>query len=221
MSADPRALTLAQLVARARNLADTGPRRLLGIAGAPGAGKSTLAASLVAELGPTAALVPMDGFHLAEVELRRLGRRDRKGAPDTFDAAGYVALLHRLRNPGPLPVYAPEFHRDIEEPVAGAIPVPPDVRLVVTEGNYLLMPEHPWGELRDLFDEVWYLDLDQRERLRRLTDRHIAYGRDPVEAAARARGTDQVNAELIAATAGRADLMVRLSASDHRCDHSR
>lgn len=183
---------------------------MLGIAGPPAAGKSTLAERLVAALGPEAALVPMDGFHLADVELRRLDRRDRKGAPDTFDGAGFVALLRRLRESGPEIVYAPQFRRDLEEPVAGAIPVPPSVRLVVTEGNYLLLSDDPWGRVRPLLDEVWYLDLDQEERLHRLTRRHMAYGRSAAEAAERAGGSDQVNAELIAGTAHRADLVLRL-----------
>lgn len=207
----PTTTPMTELVARARRLADAGPRQLLGIAGPPGAGKSTLAAAIVAALGPDAALVPMDGFHLAEAELRRLGRRERKGAIDTFDADGYVALLRRLRAAGPETVYAPEFRREIEEPIAGAIPVPPSVRLVVTEGNYLLVPEGPWGAVRGLLDEAWYLELDEAERLRRLVARHVAYGRDPAAAAARAHGSDQVNAELIATTADRCDLRVRLS----------
>ena len=127
--------------ARPRARADRRARRrraVLGIAGPPGGGKSTLAAMVVAELGDRAALVPMDGFHLAQPELVRLGRRDRMGAPDTFDAAGYAALLARLRAQDDEVVYAPEFRREIEEPIAGAIAVPPDVPLVVTEGNYLL-----------------------------------------------------------------------------------
>ncbi|MBE1487097.1 nucleoside/nucleotide kinase family protein [Plantactinospora soyae] len=204
---------LAELVSRARALASAGPRQLLGITGAPGAGKSTLAGLIVSALGELAELVPMDGFHLAEVELQRLGRHARKGAVDTFDGAGFVALLRRLRAAGPGTVYAPEFRRELEEPVAGAIPVPPSVPLVVVEGNYLLVPGEPWGEVRELLDEVWYLDLDETERLRRLTDRHIAFGREPVEAAARARGTDQRNAELIADTVGRADLVVAMAPS--------
>ena len=202
---------LAQLVARARALADAGPRQLLGIAGAPGAGKSTLAAALVAALGPVAALVPMDGFHLAEAELHRLGRHARKGALDTFDGAGFVALLRRLRAPDAETVYAPQFRRELEEPIAGAIPVPSSVRLVVTEGNYLLLPHPPWDAVPGLLDEAWFLDLDADVRLRRLTDRHVAYGRDPVDAARRARGTDEVNAALVTATASRADLVVRVA----------
>lgn len=205
-----RVVPFGELVERANALA-TGPRRLLGIAGPPGVGKSTLAARLVVALDGRAALVSMDGFHLAERELHRLGRHDRKGAIDTFDGEGFTALIRRLRTPGANTIYAPEFRREIEEAVAGAIPVPSDVPLVVTEGNYLLVPDGPWAPLRDLLDEVWFLDLDEAERLRRLTDRHIAFGRGPAEAAARARTVDQANAELIATTAGRANLIIRLA----------
>lgn len=204
-----RVVAFDDLVAQAAALA-SGPRRILGITGPPGAGKSSLAARLVVALGDRAVLVPMDGFHLAERELHRLGRHARKGAIDTFDADGFVTLIRRVQRPGSATIYAPEFRRELEEAVAGAIAVAADVPLVVTEGNYLLVPDGPWAELRELLDEVWYLDLDERIRLRRLADRHVAFGRGPAEAAARARGTDQVNAELIATTAGRADLVIRL-----------
>jgi pantothenate kinase len=200
---------LATLVARARRLAASGERRVLGIAGAPGAGKSTLAERIVAALGDRAVLVPMDGFHLAEAELHRLGRHARKGAVDTFDAAGYVALLRRLREDAGL-VYAPVFRREIEEPVAGAIPVDPAVPLIVTEGNYLLVDAGEWAPVRTLLDEAWFLEVPEPERLRRLTGRHMAYGRSADEAAARARGTDQRNADLIAATCRHADLIIGL-----------
>src|SRR3954447_13115555 len=119
----------AALVERARKLTSTGERRILGIAGPPGGGKSTVSRQVVAELGASARLVPMDGFHLAQAELVRLGRRDRVGAPDTFDALGYAALLRRLRDQTEPVVYAPEFRREIEEPIAGAIAVPKDVPL--------------------------------------------------------------------------------------------
>ncbi|MEU1126998.1 ATP-binding protein, partial [Streptomyces sp. NPDC005899] len=110
---------LAALTARAHRLAAAGRRRILGIAGPPGAGKSTLAARLVEDLRGRAVLVPMDGFHLAQAELERLGRAGRKGAPDTFDAAGFAALLRRLRGPRtPETVYAPTFDRTLEEPIA-------------------------------------------------------------------------------------------------------
>lgn len=205
---------LADLVAAARALVVPGGRRILGLTGPPGAGKSSLAAVLVAaltrDLGPgTAVLVPMDGFHLAQAELDRLGRADRKGAPDTFDAAGYVALLARLRSPrvGET-VYAPRFDRSIEEPVAGAIPVPADVPLVVTEGNYLLYDGGGWASVAGLLDECWYLEVPEETRLRRLIARHLAYGRTPGQAGAWARGPDQRNADLIARNRHPADRVV-------------
>ncbi|MFI2709759.1 nucleoside/nucleotide kinase family protein [Micromonospora sp. NPDC018662] len=204
-------LPLAELVARARALAADGPRQLLGIAGAPGVGKSTLAERIVAEVGPTARLVPMDGFHLAGPALTRLGRVGRKGAPDTFDVNGFVATLRRLRRLEPTSVWAPEFRRDLEEPVAGAIEVPPEVRLVVTEGNYLLLRDDPWEEVRSLLHQAWFLDLDAELRLRRLTARHEAYGKSPEQARAWALGSDEENARLVAGTAGHADLVVRLA----------
>ncbi|MFG3696825.1 nucleoside/nucleotide kinase family protein [Micromonospora sp. NPDC047620] len=205
-----RVVGVDELVARARALADAGPRQLLGIAGAPGAGKSTLAERIVEAVGPAARLVPMDGFHLAQAELHRLGRAERKGAVDTFDANGYVSMLRRLRRLEPTAVYAPAFRRDLEEPVAGAIEVPPSVRLVVTEGNYLLLGAPPWDEVRSLLHEAWFLDLDVELRLRRLTVRHQAYGRSAEQARAWATGSDEANAALVAGTAHAADLVVRL-----------
>jgi pantothenate kinase len=201
---------LDRLVSRARALALSAGsgRRLLGITGAPGAGKSTLAAELVRALGDLAVLVPMDGFHLADSELRRLGIHDRKGAIDTFDAAGYASLLRRLRRQVEPAVYAPVFRRDLEEPIAGSILVTVTVPLVITEGNYLLADAGDWSVVRELLDEVWYVQPPEDTRLDRLTARHIEFGRDGSEASARARGVDQVNAELVAATRPRADLVV-------------
>ena len=196
------------LLARARALVDVGDRQILGITGPPGAGKSTVARRLVDMLGDAAALVGMDGYHLAQAELERLGCAERKGAPDTFDAAGYVALLRRLRVPTDDTVYAPEFRRAIEEPIAGAVPVPPSVRLVVTEGNYLLLDTAPWSEIRELLDEVWFLLPDERTRRAWLTARHRRYGRTAKQAAERTSGSDEHNAGLIAPTATRADLLL-------------
>jgi pantothenate kinase len=196
------------LVERARRLVVHGERRLLGITGAPGAGKSTVASALVDALGPDAVLVPMDGFHLAQAELVRLGRADRKGAPDTFDAAGFVALLRRLSAAAEPVVYGPEFRREIEEPVAGAIAVPREVPLVVVEGNYLLVSEPPWCEVAPLLAESWYVDPDDAIRVSWLVARHMAYGRDKTEARRRALGSDQRNAEVIAATRRRATLRI-------------
>ncbi len=209
-------MTFEDLLARARRLPRDGRRAILGIAGAPGAGKSTLAARLVRELNgtgePWVAHVPMDGFHLADAELDRLGRRDRKGAPDTFDAAGYAALLERLREQGAEPdgdtVYAPGFERVLEQPLAGAVPVPPTARLVVTEGNYLLLESGAWARVRSRLDEVWFCALEEGERVRRLVARHERFGKSPADAAAWALGPDRRNAELVAATRHRADLVV-------------
>ncbi|MET9092250.1 nucleoside/nucleotide kinase family protein [Streptomyces cyaneofuscatus] len=202
---------LADATERARRLAQTGRRRILGIAGPPGAGKSTVAQRLVEALEGRAALVPMDGFHLAGAELERLGRADRKGAPDTFDAAGYAALLRRLRDPDPdHAVYAPAFDRALEEPVAGALAVTPDVPLVITEGNYLLLDEGPWAPVRGLLDEVWFLELDPEVRVRRLVERHVRYGKPPAYARAWVERSDEANARLVERGRGRADVVVRL-----------
>jgi pantothenate kinase len=198
----------AALVDRARQLAASPTRRILGITGAPGSGKSTLADEIVDALGADAVLVPMDGFHLAEAELKRLGIHDRKGALDTFDAGGFVALLRRMRENTETVVYAPTFRRDLEEAIAGAIWVPSNVPLVVTEGNYLLRPDGAWSAVRGLLDEVWYLEPDEHDRLDRLVRRHMDFGRDVDTANARARGSDQRNAEVIAATKEWADLIV-------------
>jgi len=204
--------TLADLVERARALVVPGTRHLLGLTGAPGAGKSTVAAHLVASLGPQdAALVAMDGFHLAGSVLERLGRRDRKGAPDTFDDAGYTALLRRLRVADPDEiVYAPEYRRDVSESIGSAIAVPPNVPLVVTEGNYLLLSSGSWPRARALLDAVWFLAPRDDLRQERLVRRHETYGKSSAQARDWALGTDQRNADLIAATQARADLVVRL-----------
>lgn len=197
---------LPEAVARAERLADRG-RRILGITGPPGAGKSTLAAAVGAALGERAVVVPMDGFHLAQVELARLGAAARKGAPDTFDTAGYVALLRRLRG-GEDGVYAPAFRRDLEEPIAGAIPVPRSVPLVVTEGNYLLVADGAWGQVAGLLDESWYVSLDESTRLERLVARHAVSGKSPDAAREWAYGSDQRNAAVVEATRERADVLV-------------
>lgn len=212
--------SLDVLVERARALIVPGERRLLGLTGAPGAGKSTIAEYLVEALisgtgtetgAAAAALVPMDGFHLANSVLRELGRAHRKGAPDTFDDAGYAALLRRLRAADPNEtVYAPEYRREVEESIGSAVAVPAGVPLVLTEGNYLLLEHGAWPRARAQLDQVWFLDVDERVRIDRLVRRHEAFGKPPEAARAWTLGSDQRNAELVAATRGRADLVVRV-----------
>ncbi|MGI5486344.1 nucleoside/nucleotide kinase family protein [Microtetraspora malaysiensis] len=208
----------AGLVRRAGALAArsaaAGRPAVLGISGKPGAGKSTLAAALTealnAERPGVAVLAPMDGFHLSNEVLTGLGLRDRKGAPETFDAWGYLALLERIRGGREPVVYAPTFDRAIEEPVAGAIPVPGETALVVTEGNYLLLDEEPWRRVRALLDEVWYVEVADTLRLDRLTARHAAFGKTPEQARLWATGSDERNAALVGRTAHHADLCVRV-----------
>jgi pantothenate kinase len=202
---------LDAVLARALRLADGRRGAVFGIAGPPGGGKSTLAEMVVAGLGDRAALVPMDGFHLAQPELVRLGRRDRMGAPDTFDAAGYVALLARLRSQDDEIVYAPAFRREIEEPIAGALAIPRSVPLIVTEGNYLLLADGDWARVRPLLDEAWYVEMDEDTRLDWLIQRHIAFGKAPEAARAWVMRSDQANAAVVAATRERADVVVRLA----------
>jgi pantothenate kinase len=206
---------------RAAEVAARGGRRVIGIAGGPGSGKTTIATAVVAALNEVPAAeadgwvahVPMDGFHLADVELARLGRLDRKGAPDTFDAAGYAALLRRIRTAGEATetVYAPAFDRDVEQPIAGAIPVPPECRLVVTEGNYLLLDQAPWQRVRRELDEVWYVDVDDELRRRRLVERHVRFGKSPAAARAWVRDVDEANAREIAAFRELAEVLVPAS----------
>ena len=203
---------LDTLIDRARSLAAGPERRLLGIAGPPGGGKSTLAARIAEAVGEPASIVPMDGFHLADDRLRALRRRERKGAIDTFDGAGYVHLLRRLRDRSGVPVYAPEFRREIEDPIAGAIAVDPAVTLIITEGNYLLAEQPPWDQVRGLLDEAWFYAPDDELRIAQLIERHIMYGKTPSDAAAWALGPDQRNTELVAGTRHRADVIVSLPA---------
>lgn len=194
--------------ARLNALMDGGGRKILGIVGPPGCGKSTLAAGLLELLGDAAVAVPMDGYHLANVELARLGRASRKGAEDTFDSAGYVALLRRLREQtSDEIVYAPEFRREIEEPIANAIPVFAQTPLVITEGNYLLLDHGHWSAVKGLLDEVWYVEVDPVLRRERLVQRHMRFGRSLSAAQDWVANTDEPNAVRIDATKSRADVL--------------
>ena len=185
-------------------------RKMLGLVGAPGAGKSTLALALHRAMPELSQIVPMDGFHLANSELQRLGRSGRKGAPDTFDSAGYVALLRRLRHQTDDEiVYAPEFRREIEEPIAAAIAVQASTRLIVSEGNYLLLADGHWASVAGLLDEIWYVDVDDGLRNERLVQRHMQFGREHANAVDWVAHTDEPNARLVAATRSRAHHVFR------------
>lgn len=195
---------VADLVLRSRATTPPEQRLLVGIIGPPGAGKSTVAALLV-ELLPAAALLPMDGFHLPQAELRRLGRRERMGAPDTFDVDGFVATLADVRN-SRTSVAAPGFDRGIEEPVPGAIVIPHELSTVVVDGNYLLL----WERAAALLDLSLFVDIEPAIRLERLVERHMRFGKSPEQARAWALGPDAANAAVIDATADHADHVIRL-----------
>ncbi len=187
----------------------SGRRYLLGVTGPPGAGKSTLAAALVAALGADAVLVPMDGFHRTQAELDRLGIADRKGAPHTFDVDAFVEALGEIRSVVDRPVGVPDFDREAEDPVPGAIAVLPTHRIVVTEGNYLLVGSGGWDRVAPLLDACWYVDTaDDDERVRRLIARHVEFGRSPAAAETWVLRSDEANARLIETTRPLADRVV-------------
>lgn len=205
-------LGVAAAIRRAQQLTVDSGRVLIGLTGAPGSGKSTLGAQLVGApaAGATAVLVPMDGFHLAQCELIRLGIADRKGSPDTFDASGYVALLRRISEATDAVVYAPAFDRGQEEPIAGAIAVPAHANCIVTEGNYLLLDAAPWRGVREVTTEIWFCEIDDELRRSRLVARHQEFGKSAQEAAAWVARVDETNAALVAATRHAADVIVAI-----------
>lgn len=224
----PTLRSIAAIAAAVRALPARPPRTVIGIAGAPGSGKSTIATAVVRALGPAAIVLPMDGFHLTPERLVELGRRDRMGAPDTFDVDGFLRVLSALRRAPGAPgtagaagapdflensgsdVYAPGFNRVIERPVADAIRVTPEFSIVVVEGNYLLHDRDGWEQVAPLLDACYFVSVDSRVRLQRLIDRHVAFGKPPVEAVAWAEGPDEANARLIEAGARRADALIAL-----------
>jgi pantothenate kinase len=204
---DSPEISAAMDALRARLLRET--RTILGITGAPGSGKSTFADWIQQQFEPgLAVVVPMDGFHLGNTIIDGTPLRQRKGAIDTFDAGGYLSLLRRLVRRDEPVVYAPEFRRALDEPVAASIAVPADVCLVITEGNYLLAEQEPWKDIRMQLDEVWFVDTPPALRLSRLVERHVSFGMDRAAAVAWAAGPDEANARLIRTTRAAADRII-------------
>ena len=204
--------SLDQALNRAKELAaDSDKRIIIGIIGKPGAGKSTLSSHLMKNLPKeTTALVPMDGYHLSNLQLKKLGRADRKGAPDTFDATGFVNLLKRLSADTSNDIYFPIFHREIEESIAAEGVVTKETKFVITEGNYLLHNQDGWQEVAPVLTESWYVQVDDKLRLERLVNRHIKYGKEPKFAHDWAHGTDERNAQLVEGTKPRSSVIVHL-----------
>jgi len=202
----------AAALARIQNhLENSTERVLIGIIGKPGAGKSTLSKFLMAKLPKEfVTVVPMDGYHLSNKVLKDLKRADRKGAPDTFDVAGFISLVKRIRSEQTQNIYYPIFDRAIEESIAAQGVVTSATKVVIVEGNYLLHDDDGWEVCNDLLDESWMVDVDDDKRISRLISRHIAYGKDPEAAKAWAKGTDEVNAKLIERGRTRADFVVAI-----------
>ena len=208
----PKLLTnLDQALARAKELASGEKRVLIGITGKPGAGKSTLTSYLINNLGPDlTALVPMDGYHLSNKQLQRLNLSDRKGAFNTFDSDGFVSLLRRNNQDTDKDIYYPIFHREIEESYAADGVVLKNTRLVITEGNYLLLEKGGWESVKKELSEVWYVKVNDELRLERLTKRHEMFGKDPQAAHKWAHGSDEINAELVQTTVASADVIIEI-----------
>jgi pantothenate kinase len=205
VSTDPAVVADGDLAAWVAERAATHDRYLFGIAGPPGSGKSTLARRLAGEL--SAPVVAMDGFHLPNAELVERGQLAIKGAPETFDALEFVALVRALRQSTDV-VECPTFDRTIDEPIPDQVRVVPGDTIVIVEGNYLLLDEPPWRELPGLFDAVAFLDVPEAERVRRLVERHVGFGRDRADAVDFVRRSDEANARRVAPGRTRADVLV-------------
>lgn len=202
--------SLEEVVSRAKSLMD-GERKIVGLIGKPGAGKSTLSAQLIQQLGDQAAILNMDGYHLSNLALHELGRADRKGAPDTFDALGFTEILKRVKHEVDKNIYFPVFDRAIEESIAAQGVIVPSVKLVITEGNYLLHNGDNWSGVKNLLDESWFIEVDDSLRIERLVNRHHKFGKNKVDALSWATGSDENNAKIVAQTRESADLIINLS----------
>lgn len=207
---EPQYATQAELLELIAGIHATWKRLLVGLTGPPGSGKSTLAAELADSLCFLPPVVPMDGFHLTQAEIEAKGLADRKGSPETFDSRGFVRLLTQIARPADdSVVYAPRFDRSIEEPVANAIRIEPTDELVIVEGNYLLLDEPPWAQIRPVLHLCAYVELEDATRIRRLVERHVRYGKPRPEAERFVRESDEKNAQLVKSGRSRADFIVR------------
>jgi pantothenate kinase len=186
-------------------------RTLIGIVGKPGAGKSTVVEQIAKKYGPEkVSVIPMDGFHLSNEELINLGRRDRKGAPDTFDVSGFISLIKKVKHEPQFDHRFPIFHREIEASIENEGIVPKESKVVVIEGNYLFSEDHNWSAVYPMLDHTWFIEIDDEVRIERLVARHIRYGKTPAEAENWSRGSDEANARFIGLTANRASNIIKL-----------
>lgn len=209
---DPASSDIETITRHLTSRLSRGERCLVGIAGAPGAGKSTFVTELAARFNPVPPIVGMDGFHLAHEHLETVGLVHRKGAHYTFDAWGYLTTLRRISKQGPDEVvYAPQFDRSIEDSIAAAVPVAISDRLVLTEGNYLLIDQTPWNQIRRYLSLSIYLDLDEEVRVERLIKRHVEFGKTLEHATRHVHESDQLNAHLVAGSRQYADFVVHMS----------
>ena len=204
-------LTRNDALARASKLQESSTRFILGIVGKPGAGKSTFTEYLSEHFSKElVAVLPMDGFHMSNEELIELGKRERKGAPDTFDVESFAKTLAAVKESYGSEVRFPLFEREIETSVADAGLIPAQAKLVLVEGNYLLHFQAGWEQIGGLLDEAWFLNVDEELRMKRLISRHIKFGKSPQQAQEWSEGTDEANARLIQESETRAQYIVTL-----------